>query len=255
MAYADERLGERACAVVVPKPGQTLDLAGMVEFLKSQKVALQYIPERLIVRDAMPATPSGKIQKFKLREMLQGGCEAMTAASAGRSRSPLVTGAGGPMGAADRAEPGAHEGAPGGFDRHLGQPPRRHCHDSAAASKRAAVRNASWRCAPTPRTATKGPAVVETRTGALRAHRHPGQCGRGHPRRQARTHPSSRLAEAQWDSTLALNLKPGFHLIQEVAPGMLERGSGRIVNVSSVVYAGEGGQARLLPPPRPRWRR
>jgi cyclohexanecarboxylate-CoA ligase len=73
VAYADERLGERACAVVVPKAGQTLDLAGMVDFLKSQKVALQYIPERLIVRDAMPATPSGKIQKFKLREMLRDG--------------------------------------------------------------------------------------------------------------------------------------------------------------------------------------
>ena len=73
VAYADERLGERACAVVVPKAGQSLDQAGMVEFLKSQKVALQYIPERLIVRDAMPATPSGKIQKFKLRDMLRDG--------------------------------------------------------------------------------------------------------------------------------------------------------------------------------------
>jgi cyclohexanecarboxylate-CoA ligase len=73
VAYADERLGERACAVVVPKAGQTLDLAGLVEFLKSQKVAVQYIPERLIVREAMPTTPSGKIQKFKLREMLRDG--------------------------------------------------------------------------------------------------------------------------------------------------------------------------------------
>lgn len=73
VAYADERLGERACAVVVPKPGQVLDFAGMVDFLKAQKVALQYIPERLIVREAMPATPSGKIQKFKLREMLRDG--------------------------------------------------------------------------------------------------------------------------------------------------------------------------------------
>jgi cyclohexanecarboxylate-CoA ligase len=73
VAYADERLGERACAVVVPKAGQSLDQAGLVEFLKSQKVALQYIPERLIVRDAMPATPSGKIQKFKLRDMLRDG--------------------------------------------------------------------------------------------------------------------------------------------------------------------------------------
>lgn len=71
VAYPDPRLGERACAVIVPKPGQTVDLPSIVAFLKSQKVALQYIPERLIVRDALPATPSGKIQKFKLREMLR----------------------------------------------------------------------------------------------------------------------------------------------------------------------------------------
>ena len=72
VAYPDERLGERACAVVVPQAGQSIDLPSIVEFMKSQKVAVQYIPERLIVRDAMPSTPSGKIQKFKLREMLQG---------------------------------------------------------------------------------------------------------------------------------------------------------------------------------------
>ncbi|SEA53699.1 cyclohexanecarboxylate-CoA ligase [Variovorax sp. YR216] len=72
VAYPDERLGERACAVVVPRPGQSIDLPSIVDFLKAQKVALQYIPERLVVRDAMPATPSGKIQKFRLREMLRG---------------------------------------------------------------------------------------------------------------------------------------------------------------------------------------
>ncbi|MDB5999434.1 MAG: cyclohexanecarboxylate-CoA ligase, partial [Rhizobacter sp.] len=71
VAYPDERLGERACAVVMPKPGQSIDLASIVEFLKRQKVATQYIPERLVVRDAMPLTPSGKIQKFKLRELLR----------------------------------------------------------------------------------------------------------------------------------------------------------------------------------------
>ena len=68
-----ERLGERACAVIVPKTGKTIDFATMVDFLKSQKLAIQYIPEKLIVRDAMPATPSGKIQKFRLREMLRQG--------------------------------------------------------------------------------------------------------------------------------------------------------------------------------------
>ena len=73
VAYPDERLGERACAVVVPKPGHSIDLPAIVEFLKAQKIAVQYIPERLIVRDAMPSTPSGKLQKFKLRDMLRDG--------------------------------------------------------------------------------------------------------------------------------------------------------------------------------------
>ena len=73
VAFPDERLGERACAVIVPKAGQTIDFAAMTEFLKLQKLAVQYIPERLVVRDAMPATPSGKIQKFRLREMLREG--------------------------------------------------------------------------------------------------------------------------------------------------------------------------------------
>lgn len=55
--------------------------------------------------------------------------------------------------------------------------------------------------------------------------------------------PFLELDEARWDSTFTLNLKPGFHLIQLVAPGMLARRRGRIVNVASVVFAGEAGQA------------
>jgi cyclohexanecarboxylate-CoA ligase len=72
VAYPDERLGERACAVVVPRAGQRIDLAGIVDFLNTQRIARQYIPERLIVLDAMPTTPSGKIQKFKLRDLARG---------------------------------------------------------------------------------------------------------------------------------------------------------------------------------------
>ncbi|MDB5617181.1 cyclohexanecarboxylate-CoA ligase [Tardiphaga sp.] len=71
VSYPDERLGERGCAVVVPRPGQTLDLAAVADFLKAEKVALQYIPERLVVLSEMPATPSGKIQKFKLRDIVK----------------------------------------------------------------------------------------------------------------------------------------------------------------------------------------
>lgn len=73
VAYPDDRLGERACAVVVTKPGESFDLPTMVAYLKSQQVALQYIPEKLEVRESMPSTPSGKIQKFKLREELRDG--------------------------------------------------------------------------------------------------------------------------------------------------------------------------------------
>jgi cyclohexanecarboxylate-CoA ligase len=73
VAYPDERLGERACAVIVTKAGKTIDFTGMSDFLKEQKVAIQSIPEKLIVRDVLPATPSGKIQKFRLRERLRDG--------------------------------------------------------------------------------------------------------------------------------------------------------------------------------------
>ncbi|MFJ4290800.1 cyclohexanecarboxylate-CoA ligase [Cupriavidus sp. NPDC089707] len=71
VAYPDERLGERACAFVVPRAGHDFDHAAMVDWLKEQKMALQYIPEKLVVRDALPATPAGKIQKFRLRDLLR----------------------------------------------------------------------------------------------------------------------------------------------------------------------------------------
>ncbi len=70
VAYPDERLGERACAVVTLKNGQELDLAALVDFLKGFGVAVQYIPERLEIRDSLPTTPSGKVQKFRLRQLL-----------------------------------------------------------------------------------------------------------------------------------------------------------------------------------------
>jgi cyclohexanecarboxylate-CoA ligase len=73
VAYPDERLGERACVFIVAKPDKSLTFEEMSIFLKAQKVATPYIPERMILREAMPATPSGKIQKFRLREMLREG--------------------------------------------------------------------------------------------------------------------------------------------------------------------------------------
>ena len=59
--------------LLFPKPNAVIDLPSVADFLKAQNVALQYIPERLVILDNMPTTPSGKIQKFKLRQMLQEG--------------------------------------------------------------------------------------------------------------------------------------------------------------------------------------
>ncbi|MFN0025826.1 MAG: AMP-binding protein [Acidimicrobiales bacterium] len=70
----DERLGERACAVVVPEhPDQAaaLTLAGLVAWCEQAGMAKQFWPERLELIDAFPRTPSGKIQKFQLRERFQ----------------------------------------------------------------------------------------------------------------------------------------------------------------------------------------
>ena len=55
--------------------------------------------------------------------------------------------------------------------------------------------------------------------------------------------PVTEMSEARWDSTFALNLKPSFHLIQLLAPGMQTRGYGKIVNISSINMAGEPGSA------------
>lgn len=68
----DARLGELCCAVVVCHPGRALGFDEMKEFLLARGVARFKLPEFLILRDAVPTTPSGKIQKFKLREELKG---------------------------------------------------------------------------------------------------------------------------------------------------------------------------------------
>lgn len=76
VGYPDERLGERACAFVVPRPEKSFDFAEMTRFLKEQHLAQQYFPERLEIRDRLPSTASGKIQKFALRNLLKAECEA-----------------------------------------------------------------------------------------------------------------------------------------------------------------------------------
>jgi len=46
--------------------------------------------------------------------------------------------------------------------------------------------------------------------------------------------PILEISEAEWDRTMAINLKGCFNWCKAVAPGMVERRRGRIINISSV---------------------
>ena len=70
VATPDPRLGERACAVVIPREGQTITLVEIVSFLERHQLARQKFPERLELVSEFPTTPSGKIQKYKLRDLV-----------------------------------------------------------------------------------------------------------------------------------------------------------------------------------------
>lgn len=71
VSMPDERLGERACAFVVPKVGHTVpDLSQVTDFLAECGMAKIYWPERIETIEEMPRTASGKVQKYVLRDTI-----------------------------------------------------------------------------------------------------------------------------------------------------------------------------------------
>jgi cyclohexanecarboxylate-CoA ligase len=76
VGYPDERLGERACAIVVCRPDTTLDLPRMIDFLLAQGMSKHFLPERIELLAALPKTMSGKVKKAELRQWLVDGGEA-----------------------------------------------------------------------------------------------------------------------------------------------------------------------------------
>jgi cyclohexanecarboxylate-CoA ligase len=83
VGVADERLGERACAVVVLTDGSALNLAEACRFLSERGLSRHFLPERLVVVPKLPKTPSGKIRKVELREWLARQTGLARASSAG----------------------------------------------------------------------------------------------------------------------------------------------------------------------------
>lgn len=68
VAVPDPVMGERACAFVIPRGEVPPTLAGLAAHVASQGLAPFKRPERLELRDALPRTPSGKVQKGPLRD-------------------------------------------------------------------------------------------------------------------------------------------------------------------------------------------
>jgi 2,3-dihydroxybenzoate-AMP ligase len=68
VAMPDEVFGEKACAFVIPKPGETLTFEELIAYLRAQKIASFKLPERLELRSEFPLSPVGKILKRNLRE-------------------------------------------------------------------------------------------------------------------------------------------------------------------------------------------
>ena len=68
----DDRLGERLCAVVVPKGDAQLSLDELVQWAGTQGLSRRYWPESMRIVPDMPVTAAGKIRKNQLRDELFG---------------------------------------------------------------------------------------------------------------------------------------------------------------------------------------
>ena len=66
----DPVLGERMCAFVIPKPGQTLTLLELTSFLTEKGLAKFKLPERLELADDLPLSKFGKVAKNVLTKQV-----------------------------------------------------------------------------------------------------------------------------------------------------------------------------------------
>ena len=64
----DPDLGEKMCACLILKPGKSLALGELVEFLKQKEIAKFKLPERMLLCDDFPVSTFGKVSKKALAE-------------------------------------------------------------------------------------------------------------------------------------------------------------------------------------------
>ena len=79
-AMPDPEMGERVCAYVVLQPGAVLTLDDVRAHFAQAGIARQKTPERMILVEDLPRTPSGKVKKVELRERLRAEARAQATA-------------------------------------------------------------------------------------------------------------------------------------------------------------------------------
>lgn len=65
-ATADDELGEIICACIVPESGQSISLDNIISYLSAQGLARIKLPQQLMVLDALPRNPLGKVLRNEL---------------------------------------------------------------------------------------------------------------------------------------------------------------------------------------------
>lgn len=72
VGYPDREMGERCCACVTTKGGQEFTFEEMIDFLKSKKLAMYKLPEKMIIMETFPTVgDSGKINKKVLKKDIE----------------------------------------------------------------------------------------------------------------------------------------------------------------------------------------
>jgi len=72
VGIADARLGEKCCACVRLREGESLNFESMVKFLSAGGLAKYKLPEALELFDELPMTSTGKVQKHMILSQLEG---------------------------------------------------------------------------------------------------------------------------------------------------------------------------------------
>ena len=68
VAMPSATTGEKGCAFIIPRAGQTIDLPEIRRFLDEAGLARQKFPEHIVLVEDLPRVPSGKVRKDVLRD-------------------------------------------------------------------------------------------------------------------------------------------------------------------------------------------